>query len=286
MPCPVTEVAKHTPRPDPGAPASEPAAGDLLLGGAEIGAAPWITSGYISAQLVCPTRTDSVKAFPSGSLRLPGLVDTASDEGCVDRPGQAVGSWPSTAAQGAGSFPLGEAHERLVCSRPQGAWSDFVQDQTSGISEGLRLLLSPDMENLTWSLATLALLPEGRLGTSASISGSPRTPRVSRSPSARITHGPRPRPPCPPLYRLTLPRDSILLGVSCWKAPPLDSEGHFQRRSRTPAITNILCRFFVFLLRFYVDLVRPGLGAEPGWARLQEWLCTPRVWVLWQVSQT
>ena len=37
VPCPVTEVAKHTPRLDPGAPAPEPAAGDLTPGGAEIG---------------------------------------------------------------------------------------------------------------------------------------------------------------------------------------------------------------------------------------------------------
>lgn len=197
VPCPVPEVATHTPRLDPGTPASEPAAGDLTLGGAEIWAAPRITAGYISApaaesQLVCPTCIDSVKAFLSRSLRLPGLVDTASDEGCVDRPGQAVGSWPSTTALGAGSFPLGEAHMCLLCSRPQGAWSDFVQNQTSGTSEGLRLLLSPDTENLTWSLATLALLSERRLGTSASISGSPRTPRVGPpcSPSDRITVSP------------------------------------------------------------------------------------------------
>lgn len=160
MPCPVPEVATHTPRLDPGVPASEPAAGDLTLGGAEVWAAPRITAGYISApaaesQLVCPTCIDSVKAFLSRSLRRPGLVDTASDEGCVDRPGQAVGSWPSTTALGAGSFPLGEAHMCLLCSRPQGAWSDFVQNQTSGTSEGLRLLLSPDTEDPTWSLATL-----------------------------------------------------------------------------------------------------------------------------------
>ena len=149
-----------------------------------------------------------------------------------------------------------------------------MQNQTSRTSEGLRLLLSQDTEDLTWSLATLALLSERRLGTSASISRSPRTPACGAAPAP-------PQPGShtdqgqghhvPPLCRLALHRDSILLGVSCWKAPPLDSEGHSQWRSRTPAITNVLCSFFVFLLRFCMDLVRPGLGAEPGWARLQDW---------------
>lgn len=146
----------------------------------------------------------------------------------------------------AGCGPSPPPREAHTCSCPHGARSALVQNQTC---EGLRLLLSLDTGSLTSRLTTPAPLLKRKLGTPAPRAAPPfpGTPRPCL-PSAR--HGHRPAEP----HHFQAP--PWTLGV-----PPAEP--------RTPATAHAPGWLFRSSCSSARMLGRAGLGAEPGWARLQ-----------------